>query len=417
MKRPVHESTTAQLGAAYPFVVPAVPSGSGVFVGTDLFGNAFCYDPFELYQLGEITNPNMLVIGQIGRGKSAFVKTYLYRQAAFGRRIIVLDPKGEYAPLTAALGGASIVLVPGGPTRLNPLGIANSRLTRVDEIRRSRLDTLGGVASATIGRTLRPTERLALELALDACSATTTEPTLPGVVDAMLDPDAARAGAVGLSGAVVRREGRDVALELRRMITGDLAGMFDGPTSAGVDLGANVVVLDLSALFGSSALAVVLACARGALEASFRGPGGGQSIFVIDEAWAVLGNTGAARFLQASFKLARAFGVANLAVVHRISDLVSSAEAGSVHRAIAEGLLADCETVVCYAQSASEAPLAGSSLGLGGRETRLITTLGRGCALWRVGGRSYVVEHRLAPTERPIVDTDARLRPVATTPR
>jgi hypothetical protein len=29
--------------------------------------------------------------------------------------------------------------------------------------------------------------------------------------------------------------------------------------------------------------------------------------------------------------------------------------------------------------------------------------------LWRVGTRSYLVEHRLAPAEREIVDTDRRL--------
>ena len=44
----------------------------------------FFYDPFRLYRAGLLTNPNMLVVGQIGRGKSAFVKSFLWRQAAFG---------------------------------------------------------------------------------------------------------------------------------------------------------------------------------------------------------------------------------------------------------------------------------------------------------------------------------------------
>jgi hypothetical protein len=52
--------------------------------------------PFELYRAGVLTNPNMVVFGQIGRGKSAFVKTYLWRQAVFGRRAWIVDPKGEY---------------------------------------------------------------------------------------------------------------------------------------------------------------------------------------------------------------------------------------------------------------------------------------------------------------------------------
>ena len=45
----------------------------------------------------------------------------------------------------------------------------------------------------------------------------------------------------------LRRDGRQVALELRRLVQGDLAGMFDGETSSGVELGAGMVVLDLPA--------------------------------------------------------------------------------------------------------------------------------------------------------------------------
>ena len=68
-----------------------------------------------------VTNPNMVVFGQIGRGKSSFVKSYLWRQAVFGRRAWVVDPKGEYGPLAQAWGVAPVALRPGGAVRLNPL--------------------------------------------------------------------------------------------------------------------------------------------------------------------------------------------------------------------------------------------------------------------------------------------------------
>ena len=410
MKRPFHEATTAQLGAAYPFVATSTLPGGGIFIGRDLFGGAFVHDPFELYRLGAITNPNMLVLGQIGRGKSAFVKTYLYRHAAFGRRVVVLDPKGEYAPLAYALGSAPITIAPGGSIRVNPLEVMRADAPGIDGValRRARLEILVAVTSACLGRDLRPVERCSLEVALDTASATAT-PTIPAVVAALMAPDPDRSLAAGITASVARREGRDPALELRRLVSGDLQGMFDGETSPGVDLSGRVVVLDLSALYRSSALGIVLACARGALEASFRQGDAGQTILVIDEAWAVLSNLAAGRFLQSSFKLARAFGVANLAVVHRISDLAGAADAGSAGRAIAEGLLDDCETIVCYAQPPSAIATTGDTLGLGERERQLLTGLGRGVALWRVGTRSYVVEHRLAPTERVIVDTDAQL--------
>ena len=96
----------------------------GVLVGRDLLGSTFRYDPFELYRCGFLTNPNMVVIGQIGRGKSAFVKTYLWRLAAFGRRAWVVDPKGEYGALARAWGVEPVALRPGGSVRLNPLDAA-----------------------------------------------------------------------------------------------------------------------------------------------------------------------------------------------------------------------------------------------------------------------------------------------------
>ena len=68
------------------------------------------------YRQGVVTNPNMVVFGQIGRGKSSLVKTYLWRQAVFGRHAWVVDPKGEYGPLADGLGVlCPVALRPGGP--------------------------------------------------------------------------------------------------------------------------------------------------------------------------------------------------------------------------------------------------------------------------------------------------------------
>src|SRR5579875_648603 len=118
---PAHQVTTRHLGAAYPLLSEAGLGHRGVLVGRDLLGGSFVHDPFELYAAGIVSNPNMVVIGQIGRGKSAFVKTYLWRQAVFGRRAWVVDPKGEYGGLAAAWGTRPVALRPGGSVRLNPL--------------------------------------------------------------------------------------------------------------------------------------------------------------------------------------------------------------------------------------------------------------------------------------------------------
>ncbi|MCU1489610.1 MAG: ATP/GTP-binding protein [Acidimicrobiaceae bacterium] len=409
MRVPAHEATTAQLGAAYPFVATRPLLERGVLVGRDLHGGAFVHDPFALYGAGLVTNPNLLVLGQIGRGKSALLKTYLYRHAAFGRRIVVLDPKGEYGPLAAALDSVPVRLAPGGRLRVNPLD-GHEGPGRDGR----RLSLLAGLAATSLGRPLEPAEHAGLEPALAEASARAAgrAPTIVEVVESLLDPPVESARALRTDREGLRSETRSCALALRRLVRGELAGIFDGLTSPGLRLDGPAVILDLSALFRSPALPALVACAVASLEPGWREAArrGQQSLLVVDEAWAVLDDLGVARFLQSSWKLARANGVANMAVVHRVSDLAASGPRGSVAAQVAEGLLADSETLVCYAQSASEVSAASEALGLNEREAGLLSRLPRGVALWRVGGRTHLVEHRIGPDEVALVDTDSALR-------
>lgn len=433
MALPAHQVTTRHLGAAYPFAAADALGGGGVLIGRDLFGGAFAHDPFELYRRQVVTNPNMVVFGQIGRGKSALVKTYLWRQAVFGRRAWVVDPKGEYGTLANHWGVTPVALRPGGSLRLNPLEappttgdervVGEGARSHEDVVRR-RAELLCALAEAGLVRRLLPSERVAVELAVESVSNRRTVPVLPDVVAAMLAPNPAAAAAVGTDPATLAADGRQAALELRRLVSGDLRGMFDGPTSPGIDLNGPLVVLDLSLLYQSSALGVVMACATAWLHAQLAGSAGGTApvsgsggvLIVVDEAWAILSNLGVARWLQSSWKLARAWGAANIAVLHRVSDLTAAGSAGSEHRRLAEGLLADSETRVVYGQAPGEVVEARRLLGLTATEAELVPRLGRGVALWRVGGRSFVVRHLVAAAEAVIVGTDWSMSAAAVTP-
>ncbi len=400
---PAHRATTAHLQALYPFVAGRGLGGRGVYVGRDLHGGPFCYDPWELYAAGVITNPNLVVAGQIGRGKSGFVKTFVWRQLLFGRRAWVVDPKGEYGRLAAAVGITPLRLAPGGPVRLNPLAVGGER-SGVDP--RHQVDLVASVAEAGLGRALGPAERTALDLAVRAAGRQVGDLTLPEVVDRLLDPDRDSAASVRTDVVGLAADGRNVALELRRLVRGDLAGLFDGPTSAGVALDADLVVLDLAALYDSPALGILMTCAVAGLQATLRRADGVKRLVVLDEAWSVLRDLGTARWLQASFKLARAYGVANLAVVHRLSDLRAAGTGGSEQRQLAEGLLADSETRVVFAQPPSEVASTRQLLGLTATEAEVLPQLPRGVALWKVGERSHLVEHLVADDEIALVDTD-----------
>ncbi len=64
---------------------------------------------------------------------------------------------------------------------------------------------------------------------------------------------------------------------------------------------------------------------------------------------------------------------------------------------------------VVYGQPPSEVDSARELLGLSDTEARLLPNLPRGQALWKVGTRSFLVDHRLSPAEASVVDTDARM--------
>jgi hypothetical protein len=84
---------------------------------------------------------------------------------------------------------------------------------------------------------------------------------------------------------------------------------------------------------------------------------------------------------------------------------------------LAEGLLSDSETRVVYAQSPGEVARTGELLGLTGTEAELVSSLTRGMALWKVGRRSFLVEHRLGRDEVRLVDTDRAMADVDDGPR
>ena len=134
-----------------------------------------------------------------------------------------------------------------------------------------------------------------------------------------------------------------------------------------------------------------------------------RRIQVWEEIWALLGNETTARWFQSCQKLSRDYGVANIAVAHRISDLRAQADDGTAAAKVGAGLLADTQTRVLFRQSADQVPEAVELLGLTEVEAALLPRLVTGRALWHVGQRRGLVQHHVAPGEWPITRTDGAL--------
>jgi len=416
-RRPAHSATTAHACAAYPFVADGGLGREGVYIGRDAYGAAFCFCPFLLYP-EVITSPNTVIFGEVGAHKSGLVKVYLLRQILHGHQGFVLDVKGEYGPLCRPLGVDPFRLRPGGDQKLNAI---DRRLGRDGQ-----LSVLRSVSRQVLVRELTPEEDAALRVALDQVNATAAErePAIPDVVDALLHPSEAMVQGVSATDAVeLAASCRQVALALQRLCDGDLRGMFDGPTSESIDLDAPLVVIDLSAVHDTTAIGLLMLCAGAFLRGVFAerkriaeetGVPGRLMIFVIEEGWRLTADIGAAEFLQELWKLCRAWGIQNILVVHRITDLGASGDDGSREAKLAEGLLSDAGVKIVHRQPPDQREAIIGLLGRSESEAELILSGRPGEAMWIVGERSVLAATRISSFERPIVDTDFRMRSAAT---
>ena len=411
---PPHRGTSEVLAGAYPFLAEGGLGSDGTFIGQDAWsGGGFCFDPWVLYQNGTITNPNCLLAGVVGRGKSMLAKAMATRSIATGRKVYVPgDPKGEWSVVARAVGGVAIELGAGSPNRLNPLdegprptAIADNTWALLVASRRRGL--LGSLVESALTRPMTSVEHTALDQALRAVVAGAGTPTLPKVVDALFNPSLPADGATIPELTV---DGREVGHALRRLVSGDLAGLFDGESTVTFDPTLPMITLDLSRISGSDQLiAMVMACASAWMEAALADPEAGPRWVIYDEAWRLLRQPALLARMQSQWKLSRGLGIANLMIIHRLSDLEAVGAADSEARALALGLLADCSTKIIYQQESSEAPRTAQVLGLSAAERGELPDLQRGEGLWRVGQRAFVVRRLVTDGELQLFNTDARM--------
>lgn len=403
MKPALHHATTAATRALMPFACEGGLPPYGVRIGPDLHGGEFFADPWEWYRAGIVNDLGWVVMALKGHGKTSWLMAWIWRQAALGRWARVLDPKGEYFALLEAWDRAEeeagthryasrIKLAPNGITFVNPL---DPRISRED-----RQTLLVSIAAALLGRPLEPEEGKACEIALDAL-ARRREPTLPALVEAMIFPGEDDARAKGMTLEVLALAGRKPAFALDTLVSGPLRGMFDRPTSPTVDLAAPIVDLDLSAVYRSKALGVLMLVADTFLQSS---PPAGEGIYVADEAWAILSDVGIAKGLSADWKFDRMTGVQHVLALHGLQTLRSVGAGGSHQVELAKTLLADSSVRVVGRTDSTQVDLTRQVLGLTRREAHELPHLQTGKWLLKVAGRSFLVEHVLTTHERAFID-------------
>ncbi|AGJ77201.1 hypothetical protein PALO_02930 [Cutibacterium avidum 44067] len=409
---PRHQDTSATLAGAYPFLAEGGLGSDGVFVGQDLYsGGSFVYDPWVLYAGGVITAPNLVLAGIVGSGKSSLAKSLYTRSLPFGRRVYVPgDPKGEHTAVAEAVGGRAIVLGHGMSTRLNPLDEGYRPAGMDDQewastIASRRRDLIGALAETVLTRPLSPLEHTAIDTALTETVRGNDVLILPMVVDHVLKPSTSADPDGRLA-----EDGRLVGHALRRLVAGDLAGLFDGPSTVTFDPTLPMISLDLSRVAENSTLiSVLMTCSSAWMESALLDPAGGQRWCIYDEAWRLMSHPALLKRMDAHWRLARHYGIANMLIFHKLTDLENVGDQGSAMRSLANSLLANAETRIIYRQESDQLGTTAQTLVLTGTEQKLLPGLGVGQGLWRIKDRSFVCQHQLHPDELALFDTTTRM--------
>ncbi len=406
---------------AYPFLAEAGLGGNGIFIGRDAFsGASFCYDALELYNRTPplVSNTNMLLAGNIGWGKTNLVMAYATRSMAFGRRIHVPgDPKDDWVRLALAVGGQGIRLGKGLTTRLNPLD-GGVKPAAVDDqnwqdIVKSRRQNLLIALVCTASPKIAPLDPLAvaaIEVALAAAARRHTNPELGHVAYCLAHVDQQEAADAGYSADLLAATGQQVYAVLTSLVTGSLAGLFDGQSTVRFDPNAPMLAVGSAALGDDDLLqSLVMLCSSAWVSASARDVKGNHVLKIYDEAWRIIGTEAQLDRMNADLRLSRLFGESNVIVMHALSDTDKVGHVGSAAVQKARGLLSLCDTRVILRQAPGELDRAVTDLGMTQAERDVVAGVGKGEALWKLPTRSFRVQTVLTAREKALFDTDTRM--------
>lgn len=118
------------LTSTFPFYHGEIMHEKGIFIAQ----NATTGTPIliDFYDSSKLNNSNITVFGKSGSGKTFFVSLLTMRSALRGIRTVIIDPEGEYLPLTRALGGSHVYIAPESDQFINPFDIEAEEVRRKD---------------------------------------------------------------------------------------------------------------------------------------------------------------------------------------------------------------------------------------------------------------------------------------------
>jgi len=389
---------TAALAACAPLTSPEASSVDTTSATAVLAGlNAATGTPVFRDRWSE-ANHNSLILGASGSGKSYLAKTDLIRELCAGTLACVIDPDGEYAPMADAVGGRVIHLgLPGhflnvldlpAPAAAGPCELA----ARVLDLH-ALVEVLLGVERA---ERLRPALDRAAMGAYQAVGITTDPASWHRRA-----PDLADVAAQAEAG--LDAESQELAARLQPYVRGSFRALFtsdpaseprtESRSSMHAEVPLTVYTLNHlpDVLRTPAALLVLSACWRQAQN------GARRRMLLIDEAWQLLRDEAASRFVYRIAKSARKHRLALSLVTQDAEDLL--------HSDLGTAVACNAATQILLHQAPQALALVANRFRLSAGEREFLATAPRGYALARTGAGRTALATLATPAEEPFLHT------------
>ena len=119
---------TDGLISTYPFISSSIFDENGVYIGKNIYNNSMIF--IDRYNTKKYKNPNMVVFGMSGAGKSFYIKLLILRYGIQNISQYVIDPEREYENVCKALDGTMFKIGPNSNTYINVFDIREESIEK-----------------------------------------------------------------------------------------------------------------------------------------------------------------------------------------------------------------------------------------------------------------------------------------------
>ncbi|OYT26502.1 MAG: hypothetical protein B6U97_03735 [Candidatus Altiarchaeales archaeon ex4484_96] len=379
------EITSSAASACFPFVMSSLESkAGGILMGFNTINDIpVIVDPFRA------SNPNILVLGTSGGGKSYCIKLYLMREFLEGVDTNVIDPQAEYSDFAKTFNGKTIKIAPGSDTVLNPFDLLGLTLDEkklsllsffrvllgeMDEGERAILDDCIDATYDSVGITKDPK------------TWSKHPPTIADLYDQILPLTKSEKD-------IIYKPSMKIANRLKSYVYGPLR-FLDQQTKINMDN--RVITFDIKDtpdIGKATMMFLLLEFIYTEMKKSRK-----RKILVVDEAWTVLSAGDDGEYILRIVKTCRKFNLGLVMITQDVEDVLTSRAGRAV--------LSNTATKVLMKQDPSVIKDLTDRFRLNEKEQMFLQTAGLGNALLILGTMRTPIRIKASPEEHRIITTN-----------